>query len=100
MALRSKLNCLIVSQVEICAICALGINEKKQSLALILKKQQTAGVLYMKALLLAVISSALCLSCSAPALAQCAANDHVYIDLRLVPHRPQISEDHMQGILA
>jgi hypothetical protein len=51
----------------------------------------------MKALLLA---SALCLSGSGLALAQCAASDHVYIDPGLVPRRPQISQEQMQGILA
>jgi hypothetical protein len=51
----------------------------------------------MKVLLLAV---AQCLSFSELALAQCAAKDHVYIDPSLVPHRPQISQDQMRGIMS
>jgi hypothetical protein len=51
----------------------------------------------MKVLLLTV---AQCLSVSGLASAQCAPSEHVYIDPRLVPHKPQRTQDQVRDLLA
>ena len=54
----------------------------------------------MKVLLFMAISIAQCLSVSGLALAQCPPTDHVYIDPRLVPHRPHYTEEQIRDLLS
>src|SRR5713226_1426926 len=54
----------------------------------------------MKTFLLMAVSIAQYLSVVAPALAQCASDDRVYVDPRLVERRARYSEGQMRGILA
>jgi hypothetical protein len=53
----------------------------------------------MKHLFLYAITAVVMLG-SGPALAECSPNDKVYIDPRLVPHRPQITREQFVSLLA
>ena len=53
----------------------------------------------MKHLFLNALTAVVTLG-SGPALAECSPNDKVYIDPRLVPHRPQITREQFVSLLA